>query len=251
MARREHDAYDTPPECALACARWCKGSLGAAPLLLGDSAPLNVLDPTAGGGPFVRAARATWPEAKIAALDIRPEVEPVLKEAGANWVGILDVFTIPPEQFAKVDLVLTNPPFALADELFRHLWPAMKDGASIVFLLPVTFWGSDDRWKIGDDPDPSTPDASDTRGLFTIAKPWATPVIVPRPSFLLLDGKETSPKFEAALFVWTKGKESQLAEPIRWTKPRKPRAKRKDATAFLREGDPEFGSEPAPEVYDP
>ena len=189
MARKEHDAYDTPNECALACAQWCEANLN--PGGSDASRTLNVLDPTAGGGPFVRAAHATWPEARIVAVDIREEVRAPLTEAGASNVIIRDFLTIPPAAFAKVDLVLTNPPFILADALLRHLWPGLKEGASVAFLLPVTFLGSDDRW--------------DNAGLFAHCPLRYLAPIVPRPSFMTIEGKPTSPKFEAAILAWTKG----------------------------------------------
>lgn len=208
--RKEHDAYDTPFECALACAQWC----AANSIRIDHVSPWRILDPTAGGGPFVKAARATWPSALIAALDIRPEVEIGLKGAGANYVGIGDTLARAPASFEKVDLVITNPPFALADALLRHLWKGLQGGAVIAFLLPVTFLGSGDRWA--------------NAGLFAIAPLRFLTPIVPRPSFLTVDGKETSPKFEAALFVWIKGHSggATIPGPIRWPKPKKVRTAR-------------------------
>ena len=114
--------------------------------------------------------------------------------------------------------IVTNPPFKLADELVRHLWANMKEGASLAFLLSVTFLGSDDRWEVSGDGSPI--------GLFKVAPLTYCVPIVPRPSFI----GSTSPKFEAALFCWVKGDPLRQAlipqEPIRWSKPKKTKAEK-------------------------
>lgn len=222
--RKEFDNYDTPPALALAGARWCAANLGLSPEGAEASGkPPKILDPMAGGGPWVRAARAVWPESWIAGIDIRPEAEQAIRAGGASWVGIRDVFSVPPETFAPVDLVITNPSFIEADRLLRHLWKGLRDGAHVAFLLNVTFIGSDERW------DPAG-------GLFTFALPRYMLPIVPRPSFLTIDGHDTSPKFEAGFFVWTKGRSLDEAGgprgacaipgPLHWDKPKRERRKR-------------------------
>ncbi len=228
--RRNFDAYDTPPALALAGAQWCadnliRGPREPNPLLAHAPAPprrgpLKILDPMAGGGPWVKAAREVWPDSWIAAIDIRAEVAEVMRGAGANWTGTRDLFTVPPETFNQVDLVLTNPAFVEADRLLRHLYKGLRDGAHIAFLLNVTFIGSDERWDR-------------EAGLFVAAPPRYVLPVVPRPSFLTVDGRDTSPKFEAALFVWTKGYSNPdvlctIPGPLRWVKTRKaPGRKRK------------------------
>jgi hypothetical protein len=210
--RAEHDAYDTDPPLALACVEWLRAHGG---LTWPGHAPL-ILEPTAGGGPFVKGARTVFPSAKIAATDIRPEVQAACLAAGADAFAAGDALTIPPVMIAKADLIVSNPPFKLADQLVRYFWQYMKPDATLAFLLAVTFLGSSDRW------DPST-------GLFKLAWPIYCPQIVPRPAFT-----GTSPKFEACLFVWKKAENDHLFvvpnDPIRWvpTKRRKPR-KAKDA----------------------
>lgn len=212
--RKEFDNYDTPPALALAGARWCAANLG-----LPIDKPPKILDPMAGGGPWVKAAREVWPESWIAGIDIRPEVEGAVRAAGASWTGIRDVFSVPPETFGPVDLVVTNPAFIEADRLLRHLYKGLRDGAHVAFLLNVTFIGSDERW------DPQV-------GLFTVAPPRYMLPIVPRPSFLTVDGQDTSPKFEAGFFVWIKGQETAPAAipgPLRWEKPKRERKKKRTA----------------------
>ena len=203
MPRRSDDAYDTHPSVALACVEW---------LARNTAPPQRVLDPTAGAGPFVRAARACWPEAKIAAVDIRGDVQAEAHAAGANVSLTADALQLPADLVGMCDLIVTNPPFCIADQLLLHLYPAMREGARLAFLLSVTWLGSKERWEPG--------------GAWVTAPLASLSVIVPRPHF----GMSHSPKFEAGLFVWVKGHTgpAYLADPIRWSPPRKER-KRKTA----------------------
>ena len=220
------DAYDTDPALALACCRWLAGALYIARDLSSNPPPANILDPTAGNGPFAKAADVVWPHAKVVAVDIRPE-------CGASYVGgrakfvCTDAFNLPGALISQVDLIVTNPPFKRADELVRYFLEHMKPGAVLAFLLNMTFLGSEDRWE------PEGLAQSQTGGLFQIAPLRYCVPIVPRPSFLTVDGKSTSPKFEAALFVWRKNGGGATDEnfpgaliprdPIRWVKAKKKR----------------------------
>jgi hypothetical protein len=216
--RAEDDAYDTPEALALACTEWCR-ELWAVPIDPSDPArrPPLVLEPCVGKGPFVKAARNTWPDAKIVAIDIRPECQGPCLEAGAAVFSNTDALVLNAATIAAADLIITNPPFKLADELVRHFWAPMKDGAALAFLLSVTFLGSKDRWE------------EEPPGLFKIAPLSYMIPIVPRPDF-----GPTSPKFEVALFVWVKGDADANygaripPEPIRWAKPKRTRAKKSE-----------------------
>jgi hypothetical protein len=214
--RNEDDAYDTPEALALACAEWCSNLANA------GTRPLLILEPCAGNGPFVKAARKTWSYSKIVAVDIRPECREscvmagaALDSGGGGGFHALDALTLPAGTIGAADLILTNPPFRRADELVRHFWASMKDGAVLAFLLSVTFLGSKDRWE------------EEPPGLFKLAPLTYMIPIVPRPDF-----GPTSPKFEAGLFVWVKGEGEWVAgaviphDPIRWVKPKRTRAKK-------------------------
>jgi hypothetical protein len=211
-SRRELDAYDTPPELALACVQWCRGHLGV------PEVPL-VLDPTAGGGPFAAAAKQVWEGSRVVAVDIRDVCRASCEAHGATF-ACADALTLAPATIKRADLIVTNPPFKLADELVRHLWTHMKEGASLAFLLSVTFIGSSERWEVSGDGSPI--------GILKVAPLTYCVQIVPRPSFI----GSTSPKFEAAMFVWEKGVtgdepwelETRIpSEPIRWVKTKKAR----------------------------
>jgi len=213
--RNEDDAYDTPEALALACTAWCHQ------LLTRVEVPL-ILEPCAGNGPFVKAARQVWPCSKIVAIDIRPECREscvmagaALDSGGGGGFHSLDALTLPAGTIGAADLIITNPPFKHADELVRHFWASMKDGAFLTFLLSVTFLGSKDRWE------------EEPPGLFKLAPLTYMIPIVPRPDF-----GPTSPKFEAGLFIWVKGNESSNygalipPDPLRWVKPKRTRAKK-------------------------
>jgi hypothetical protein len=195
--RHPNDAYDTPPELALAIART---------LSLPDGA--RVLEPTAGTGSFVAAIRDTQTDAKITAIDLDERCREPCRLAGADKFVACDVLTIPQAAFAPAALVIGNPPFKAADAIVRHIYPGLRDGSMIVFLLAITFWAGKDRW----DPE---------GGLYTLAPVTHVRPIVPRPYF----GLDNDPKFEAALFTWVKG-EGRQVQPVRWDKPpKKERAK--------------------------
>ena len=214
--RRELDAYDTPPEVAYACVQWCAGHLSL------PEAPL-VLDPTAGGGPFAAAARSIWPSSRVVAVDIRDVCKASCEASGATF-ACADALTLAPATIKRADLIVTNPPFKLADDLVWHLWAHMKDGASLAFLLAVTFLGSSERWQLGElTVYPER--AADSPGLFKRAPLIYCVPIVPRPSFM----GSKSPKFEAALFCWVKGDFSPHGafiprDPIRWAKTKNTKA---------------------------
>ncbi len=204
--RKDHDAYDTDPALARACVEWVmRHCCLCAPY---------ILEPTAGTGPYVRAAREVFPDSVILAIDIRPEVKGLGSIAGANYSRTMDALALPPETIRSADLIITNPPFKLADALVRHFWASMKPGATLAFLLSVTFIASADRWEGGE-------------GLFKACPLRFMVPIVPRPQFLNVNaaGEKASSPIEAALFVWTKYAEGQDPyftqvpfEPLRWSK---------------------------------
>jgi hypothetical protein len=209
--RRDLDAYDTPPELALACVQWCCEHLGV------PEVPL-VLDPTAGGGPFAAAARQVWEGSRVVAVDIRDVCKASCESHGATF-ACADALTLAPATIRRADLIVTNPPFKLADQLTGYLWTHMKEGASLAFLLSVTFLGSSERWEVSSDGSPI--------GILKVAPLRYCVPIVPRPSFI----GSTSPKFEAALMVWGKGAANEFVptiipdDPIRWVKTKKAREK--------------------------
>jgi len=236
--RNDHDTYDTDPLVAEACCEWLKDHLAlgwptptpAVDATAFPGAPLRhftILEPCAGSGPFVRAARKVWPTSKIGAVDIRGECRDACLAAGADGFWHRGAMTLEPGTVARADLIISNPPFKLADQLARKFLAEMKPGASLAFLLACTFWGSADRWA-------EPIEGKSPGGLFVAHPiPIAAPTIVPRPDF----GEKSGPKFECMLYTWHKPVDpddswgarplTMMAPPIRWTRPKKPRKARK------------------------
>jgi hypothetical protein len=202
MSRRDLDAYDSPQ----ALADKIVIRLASLRSDAGISHPVNVLEPTAGGGAFVNAARLRWPAAKhVVAVDIDPAREAGLREAGATAVAIADILTVPAAAIARADLILGNPPYRQAEEILIHLLGAalgLRDTpAMVAMLLPVGFLGSKGRHA--------------ATGLFTRFPLHYLAPIVPRPSFTA-DGK--TDRMEYAIFGWGAALPAIIDAAITWEK---------------------------------
>lgn len=96
-------------------------------------------DPCAGEGAIVRAVRSFYgaPGAWIVG-DIRREVVPILRKLEPGGLFIGDYL----KHGVKADVILTNPPFSLAQEFVTR---ALKDAPTVAMLLSLNFLGSADR----------------------------------------------------------------------------------------------------------
>jgi hypothetical protein len=161
-----------------------------------------VVEPSAGHGPFVRAARTCWPGAEIVAVDVdvekllhlsRTEADTIFTD---DWCSFVRVPREPP--FART-LIVGNPPYREAEEHIRAALGWMRDGDALAFLLRLNLLGSRSRVALWNE----TPLAE------------VVPV-VPRPSFT---GGSTDAT-EYAVFVWRKGYEgpARLSRPLSWSK---------------------------------
>ncbi len=196
--RKTDDAYMTPDPLALAICRKIAIVLGAV------HPPARIVDVGAGQGAFCRAARAVWPEAKIAAIELHGENESVCLTAGANKFIAADFLSLPREALATVDLIVSNPPYSLATKFAAHALDALKDrpDATVAFLVSGNFRASAMRWRQPD-------------GLFT-SFPWLESMpVVPRPSFTA-DGKTERTEYEVV--IWRIGWTQHPPEPLRWEK---------------------------------
>lgn len=122
------DAYYTPDDVAARC-------VAALP----DAATRvsRVLEPSVGGGAFVRAIRAVavarWgPMAcpPIRVCDVNPDAPGLVGEHTA-WVG--DFLAMPPG--APYGLVVGNPPYSHAEAHIRHALAHVAEGGYVAFLL--------------------------------------------------------------------------------------------------------------------
>lgn len=117
------DAYYTPDALASACVS-----------VLTDVAPEHVVEPSVGGGAFVRAVRARWPKAFVSGYDLDPE---------AKGAALCDDFyntswlTIAPT--SKPDLIVGNPPYADAEAHVRKALERVAQGGTVGMLLRLAF----------------------------------------------------------------------------------------------------------------
>jgi len=176
MARLPDDAYFTPPALALEICRRLSFLFSVE----------RILEPSAGTGSFVAAARQVWPTAKIAAIDLHERHEEACLAAFATRFDALDFLQLRGSALVRADLVLGNPPYSLAEEFVRHALSGIEVGATVAFLLRLSFLGSKGRLL----------------GLF---KEHPLRYLIPvagRPSFT--PNRKTD-QMEYGVFVWTKG----------------------------------------------
>lgn len=159
--------------------------------------PELVIEPSAGHGAFVNAARLTWMDARIVAVEIDAAKRPLLKLADHVLIG--DWVRVAPSISKRAPLlILGNPPYCDAEGHIRAALDAMAECDSLALLLRINFLGSHDRVAL-----------------------WRTPglkhcvPVVPRPSFTL-DGKTDGTEY--AVLWWEKGfaGEPTIMPPLVW-----------------------------------
>ena len=168
--------------------------------------PAVVLEPSAGGGAFVKAARQTW-KVNVISVETRPGAAAELEKLRAGNVYQMDFL-----EFLKHcplqdrTLVVGNPPYSLAQEHIMGCLDYLTPGDSVAFLLKVGFLGTKERanllWKVGQ-----------CRYLVPI---------LGRPSFIKGD-HACSDVNEYALFIWEAGYAGPMIvrfPHIRWKKER-------------------------------
>lgn len=140
--RNPFDAYLTPDALALAICR----HLDVSCCIFPD----GIIEPSAGKGAFVRAARAVWPTIPIAAIEIQTGYTKALKVAGANIVLIQRWEDVKGGHAALTTyegqhLVVGNPPYNLAQPHIEHALSIMRGGDWLAFLMRLSLLGSQKR----------------------------------------------------------------------------------------------------------
>jgi hypothetical protein len=211
MARRDFDAYDTPAPLATAivkrildraAGRWA-------------SYPPNVLEPTAGGGVFVRAVRAEWPGAKIAAVDLDPARIDGLVSAGADNAIHADILDVPIAAIGQAGLIIGNPPYTVAEKILTHLLMGARPANDVhpvvvAMLLPVGFLASKERHTPAD-----VIKRHPQEGIFHLFPLRYLAPIAGRPSFT--DNGKTD-RMEYAVFGWGEALPNGIDDAITWEK---------------------------------
>lgn len=139
--RSERDFYVTPIEAVIPLVQEIRDRWGKV------SEPV-ILDPGAGTGNITRATRTVWPKAHIVAVEINPEHEAALHDAGASEVVIGDYLTTPLD--GGFDLIIGNPPFSLAVEFIDRSREHLNLLGIMSMLLQFNFVGGElrvDWWK--------------------------------------------------------------------------------------------------------
>ena len=135
--RRAFDLYETPGRRA-----WDGVTVVAEDLIRsGDvfdpDAGVRILDPGAGAGIWGSCCRNLWPRAWIAGVELR-EVRPA--DAYDQWViGEFNEFSIADPAPGAWDLVIGNPPYALAERFVRTSLEYLRPGGRLLFLLRLAF----------------------------------------------------------------------------------------------------------------
>lgn len=182
--RVERDLYETPMPTALAiCRRLAK--------LIAP--PARIIEPSAGSGNFVEAAKIVWPEAVIMAVDIYESHTQRCFERGAATV-VLGRWQDQDVRAFDADLLLGNPPNSEFEDHVAHALDVMRLGAHLAFLQPMTVLASQKR----------------AEGMWAHPPPFGHlhwyAALAERPSFgKNRKGKKGTDQMEYALYVWTKG----------------------------------------------
>lgn len=129
-ARRLDDAYDTPDWLAKAIMPH---------LLLFGCVKRRILEPACGSGAVVRELQSTFGSSvPVEGIDLVPRGD----MAGQAVVG--DFLTLESRQ--DYDLIITNPPYSLAEEFCQRAMLWRRDGRSVVvMLLRLNFLASQRR----------------------------------------------------------------------------------------------------------
>ena len=139
--RRDLDAYWTPLEVA----RMCLGALDL------PTPPKVILEPSCGGGSFLRACRERWPSSTpwLIGVDVNPHATGLrLADAGycMDW---LEVRGFPP---GPPDLIIGNPPYCDAEAHVRNALEVVALGGLVGMLLRLAFLEGQGRrsfWHLG------------------------------------------------------------------------------------------------------
>lgn len=136
LPRRESDNYQTPLKLAQAI---CIDLAKVIPV------PKFIIEPSAGLGRFVLAARETWAQADITAVELREECEEPLKTMGATRICMGLWETVDLTQVPAPDLIVGNPPYENAQEHLELALDRLAPGGYVAFLLRMAFLNSQAR----------------------------------------------------------------------------------------------------------
>jgi hypothetical protein len=90
-----------------------------------------ILEPAAGAGHMVDVLKECYPKAKIVARDVEPHRDDIEQR---------DFLTLAYRGKSRMpQLIITNPPFRLAEQFLRQAMREVEPGGDVVFLLRAAF----------------------------------------------------------------------------------------------------------------
>ena len=155
---------------------------------------LTILEPCAGNGNIVESLKKIGCK-NIDAVEIRrEELENLVDKVGIGHVAICDFLTMNNKFLLdKYDIIITNPPYNLAQEFVEKSLEVIKPGGTVIMLLRTNFLESKKRFSFWQ--------KNKLNGLYVLSK---------RPSFT---GKGTDAT-SYSWFIWTKNEKKQTIEVI-------------------------------------
>lgn len=143
--RQPLDGYYTPDALAVALWRTFVISIALGWELRRAGRPLQVLEPSVGGGAWVRAVRglSASADAHVTGVDIDPSATG-LAAADLGIVGDFVRFARM-EPYPEPDVVVGNPPYSVAAKHVEVALNTVRVGGAVAFLLRLAFLESEER----------------------------------------------------------------------------------------------------------
>lgn len=113
----------------------------------GRQTPYSILEPCAGSGAIIEVLRQRISAAVIDACEIEARHEKELTSICNGQLFIQDFRTL---YKTGHDLVITNPPFSLAQEIIEHVFATKDYSTEVVMLLRLGFLESQKRKEFWD-----------------------------------------------------------------------------------------------------
>ncbi|MCG3177480.1 MAG: hypothetical protein MOGMAGMI_02454 [Candidatus Omnitrophica bacterium] len=115
---------------------------------------VRILEPCAGEGRIIRELRGAYPEACLMAVEPRDELRGDCDAAGADVVvtsGAVEYAErLAIGRYRPFDIIVTNPPFSMACDIWDACWPLLRHGGQQVFFQRLSWLSSQSRAEFWD-----------------------------------------------------------------------------------------------------
>jgi 16S rRNA A1518/A1519 N6-dimethyltransferase RsmA/KsgA/DIM1 with predicted DNA glycosylase/AP lyase activity len=109
-----------------------------------DFNSLRVMEAFAGNGNMCRAIKNKYPKCSIWANEIRGEERVNLMQC-SNQITMWDFLNI--DNIDGVDIVMSNPPYSIAQECIEHCFKIKNPNTTVIMLLRLAFLESKKRYE--------------------------------------------------------------------------------------------------------